>query len=351
MKKFLLCLFLFGHAATSTAQTLAGDSILAAERSIDRLITLHARQLRITGGYGLDIVSRRYQENGETIRLRDEGFSSVRHRISVDLKYGINDFIQVNAAIGRSMNVLREKTHYITPASPEPVVAHQVLKKYSGLEDLYLGVDLRAPLKTRKVDAAITLGAHLAAYEPAQPDHTFVAVQEDDEDVHRFTYRYNNRMGTGVTVARLGGMIKYRAAKWAVAARADYQHGLKVGKSFEWRHQLNHQNSFEYRKDPFIYQLRDALSYFAEVEYQPLTWLDFFLNASGYTSRDGWTSSEQDLKIAMPDQTHFVLSPGVEVIVTPRLWLRGRVNFSVSGESHEAPLAFQTSLMYNVFPF
>ena len=351
--QFLTLLFIFAPWAVVFAQTFSGDSILANERSIDRPITLHAGQFRVTGGYGLTIISRRYDANGQVTELNDEGLSSVRHRFTVDLKYGVNDFIQFNAAISKSSNVVREQTRYIFPIDPEPVVVHDILHEYAGLEDLSLGLDLRAPLNTRKIDIALTLGATLpvARFEAKKPDHSFESLQEGGANMHQFTYRYHYPLGKGITVAQLGGMVKYRAAKWALATRVDYQHGLKDGTSLEWRHQLNDDGVFEYRQDPFMYRLADAFSWFAEAEYQPLPWFDLFVNLSGYHASNGWTTTAEDLKIALPDQSLMRLSPGFEIIVTPRLWLRERLNFSLSGKNHEAPFGFETTVMYNLFPF
>ena len=335
------------------AQTFLGDSILANERSIDRPITLHARQFRITGGYGLSVISRRFNNNNDAIHLRDDGLSSIRHRFNVDIKYGLTEYVQLNAAIAQSSNVVREQTRYIFPLQPEPVVAQNVLKEYSGLDDLYVGVDLRAPLNTRKLDIAITLSATLpvARNEPPRPEHTFQISPGDETNTHTFIYRYNYPLGRGVVIPQVGGMIKYRATRWAISARVDYQHGLTEGESFEWRHQLKDDGTFEYRKDPFTYRLPDTYSYFAEAEYQPLPWLDLFLNVSGLNAFYGWTSSQQDMKLAIPYQTSLIAAPGFEIIVTPKFWLRERINISMAGKNSEAPFTFQTTLMYNFFPF
>jgi hypothetical protein len=146
-------------------------------------------------------------------------------------------------------------------------------------------------------------------------------------------------------------MMKYRMTKWAFSTRIDYQHGLKDGTSFEWIHQLNNNNEFEYRQDPFTYRLPDSFSYAAEAEYQPLPWFDVFLNVSGFHASAGWTSSQEDLKVALPDQSVIFLNPGFEIIITPQLWLRERMAFTLTGKSHEAPFGFQTTLLYNFFPF
>jgi hypothetical protein len=352
MKTYLMFFVLF-FPGLLNAQTLSHDSIMANERSIDRPITLHARQIRISAGYGLSIIAKRFDAEGESINLRDEGLASIRHRFVFDLKYGINDFIQFTAATAQSNHVVRDQTRYIFPPEPDPVVMQDIRTEYSGFEDLFLGLDLRAPFKTKKVDLAVTLGVNLpvAAFEPKKPEHTYELVDEGEYDMDKFTYHYYYPLGKGLAIAQVGGMVKYRTSQWAFSARLDYQHGLKDGESFDWRHQLDSNEEFEYRRDPFTYRLPDSFLYSAEAEYQPLPWFDIFMNLSGYNSSRGWSSAQEGLKVAMPDQSFFVVSPGFEIIVTPKLWLREKINFSIAGKSYEAPFGFQTSLIYNFFLF
>ena len=353
MKFNLLIIAISVLSHLALAQISPGDSLLVNERAIDRPLTLHAGQLRLTGAYGLTLLSRRYDLYGEAISLADEGVSSTKHRFLFDIKYGVNDFIQVNIANAYSGNVVRQRTQYIVPMEPDPVVSHDIVTNHAGIEDLYLGVDIRAPLKTRKVDVAVTLGARLptASFEPSAPEHSFESTRRDGDLYHNFTYRYNYTRGQGITVARAGTMIKYRLTKFAFTARVDYEHGLTDGKSFEWRHQLNDDGTFEYRKDPFTYRLPDTFLYFAEIEYQPVPRLVVFAGPYGHTAFRGWTSSEEDLKVAVPYQSSWMISSGAEILINRRLWVRERITFPVAARSYDAPLSFETSVMYNIFPF
>ena len=335
------------------AQLLSGDSLLAAERAIDRPITLHARQLRITGGYALSVISRRFNARGDLFSLRDVGASSVKHRFNLDIKYGVNDFIQLTTGIAATGQVIRGQNEYIFPQQDDPVVSHQIVNKYSGFEDLFVGLDLRAPLRTRKFDIALALGVRLpvARSEAQQPDHSFSIAERDGEPMHKFVYRYYYPQGEGVTVAQAGGLVKYRMKKLAFSGRLDYQHGLRDATRVEWRHQFDPAQGFEYRKTTYILRLPDAFSYYVEFEFQPRPWLDIFLNISGHTAYRGWVSFDGDLKVAVPYQTIAVCSPGVEILITPRLWVRERLNVAVAGKNFDAPTAFETMVMYNLFPF
>ena len=353
MRRYVVILLLCTVPVLLSAQTLTGDSILANERAIDRPITLHKSQIRITGTYDLSFLSSGYDLYGETVPLYDDGSSSTKHRYVVDLRYGVNDHIQFTAAIAHVSHVVRQETEYILPTGTDPVVAHDVTIEYSGFQDLFLAVDLRAPLNTRKYDLALTLAAILpvAPFEPPTPDHSFEHAQTDGVNTHKFFYRYKYPPGKGITRARVGAMAKYRLSRFAFSGRVDYQHGLSEGESFEWRHQLNSNGSFDYRKDPFNYRLPDLFSYFAEIEYQPRPRWDIFLNVSGHTAYRGWTESQENVKVAIPYQNSWVASPGFEILLTPKLWVREKLNFPLAGRSYEAPFSLETSLLYNFFPF
>ena len=82
----IVAISILPHVAA--AQVSPGDSLLANERAIDRPLTLHEGQLRLTGAYGLAILSRRYDLYGDAISLTDAGLSSTRHRLLFDIKYG-----------------------------------------------------------------------------------------------------------------------------------------------------------------------------------------------------------------------------------------------------------------------
>lgn len=335
------------------AQRMPGDSILFHQRSIDRPITLHAGQVRVTGAYDISLHARRFDATGETINLREAGIASVRNRYTLDVSYGITPFIQVSAAVGVTGHLIEQRTEYTDADEGDPATSHRVERKYSGMDDLFLGVDLRAPLKTRKIDVAIALGALIPTGRsaPPQPEHSFEVSRQDGNPLHRYIYRYHNPPGSGVAIASMGARAKFRTARWAFSSGVDYRHGLEDGATIEWRHQLTPEGTFQYRRIPVTYRLPDSFDYFAEVEFQASPSVDLFVNASGYTAYRGWTSRQDDLKVAVPYQTVAICSPGVEILVTPQLWLRERLDFAFVGKNSDAVLGAETTVMYNLFPW
>lgn len=350
--KLRLLILLSSLSFLAQAQRMPGDSILAHERSIDRPITLHAGQFRITGAYDASLHLRRFDERGETVSLRDAGTASIRNHYTLDLKYGITEVIQVSAAIGATGHTIKGRAHETIANEGDAAVSHRVERKYSGIGDLFVGADLRMPLKTRKYDIAFSFGAYLptGASEPPRPEHAFSVSEQGGSALHQYVYRYHNPPGRGVTVVSFGARAKYRTPRWAFSSGVDYKHGLKDGASSEWKHQLTPDGTFTYRKVPLTYRLPDSFDYFLEVEFQPSPSVDIFLNASGFTAYDGWVSRQDDLKVAVPYQTVVVCSPGVEILITPRFWVRERLDIALAGTNHDAILGAETTLMYNLFP-
>src|SRR5262245_53318470 len=107
MRKLLTCIFLIG--VIPVWSQVSPDSILINERSIDRPLTLHKGQLRISGSYALGIVNKRFDEGGDAIRLSDEGLTSVRHTMVAELKYGVLDYLELQVIFARQSQAIRER--------------------------------------------------------------------------------------------------------------------------------------------------------------------------------------------------------------------------------------------------
>lgn len=333
------------------AHAQQGDSILASERSIDRPITVHKGQFRITGTYQFASITREFDDAGSVVKLRDQGLASVRHQLDFELKYGVNDLIQLYAAMRHSSQNSRGQTTIIFPVftAVEPTIYQTYLSEYKGWSDLTLAVDFRAPF-SRQFDATLTLGGSVptAASDPGAPTHSITF----DSATPEYDVKYQNhyKMGNGVPVGWVGGMTKYRTKHWAISARLDYRHGLKDGQSYDWQYQLIDYQTFVYQQVPYTYRLADTFNFYTEFEYQALPWLDVFVNVSGYQSVNGWHTTGPD-KVATPDASLYSVNPGLELIVTPRFWVRQRFQLPVAGKNSESPYTFYASVSYNIFPF
>lgn len=326
------------------------DSILMRERSIDRPITLHKGQLRIEGGYGLSAITKRFDDDGDKINLRDEGLSYVRHTWYVDLRYGIveNLHIQVSTNYRRQAQRIQQ---LLTVNASEFTELFEIQNR-TGLEDLVVTLSGRAPLKTKMVDLVATGGIYLplGQTQSGKPEHS-ISVDDSSPGItfRNITYRYYSNWGNGSPMATFGGTVKVRTKDFAFTGSVLYDQSLGEGEETSWQHQLVN-NKFEYQRETYTYQSPNRISFTAEIERQLAPWFDLSLIFQSEQSKGGWDEGN-GIKYSRPEANLYTFNPGYEILVTPKIWLRQRLGVTLAGKNVEAPFSIYTSLVYNFFPF
>ena len=346
MRFFLVCISVLFALSLASGQS-PKDSILMAERSIDRPLTLHKGQIRIEAGYAFSSVTRRFDTDGEVVKLfEEEGYTFVRQAFLVDLRYGILENLSFTIASTYKAQTERHEEVYVSSTDGQLAQLFEIRSK-KGIEDLFVGLTARAPFTSRKVDLIIQGGLYVpvGAKEDSRPDHSV----EQIEGGRKFTYRYGSFWGYSDLAASFGGGIKYRTKAYAFTALVSYDYPLGESKNLQWTYQLVDDN-FEYKSDPYAYQVPANLKFNLEIERQITPWFDLSLLFHGEQSNGGWEEiNGQRYSIATIQL--YSINPGYEIIVTPKLWLRQRVSIPLWGENSESPFSIYTSLVYNFFPF
>jgi hypothetical protein len=153
----LIIAFLLICTVTSNAVAQRGDSILANERTLDRPLTLHKGQIRITGGYAFALYSRRYDHNGKSIELSSEGDTRSQQLYSAGLSYGITNILQL--AVNASYKSQLERSRDVTIFTNDEVLQVHELTQTTGIEDVYIALDVRASMTgCFSVISTITVG-------------------------------------------------------------------------------------------------------------------------------------------------------------------------------------------------
>jgi len=324
------------------------DSVLLNERSIDRPINLHGGQFRITTGYGLTSVTKRYDLNGNGINLRDEGISYVRHAIPISIRYGLSEYIEIGISSMYKRQTQREE-ELLTSAGVVFTNLFQVYER-NGFEDVIISLSGRAPFRTRKIDLLLNVGVQLpvGSGKEDKPEHSLTQQNVSASVLRNIVYLNKPKWGNGVIVANAGGTVKARTPFYAFTLAVDYSLPLDESENTQWRHQLVG-NQFEYQGIPFRYLNAERLSYFAEIERQLATWFNLSFQVLGEKRAGGWTEIN-GMKIIRPESSQLNVSPGFEILITPKVWLRQRLLFTLSGENDENLFAFNAALIYNFFP-
>ncbi len=343
MKKYFYVLFLW---STTLFGQSARDSVLLKERSIDRPITLHSGQLRVEGGYMLATITKGFYEGGQAYDLKNSGTSFARHQFYFSFRYGVFQNLTIEISTDRKSQSIR-KEQIITLSSTEGIVEISEIETKKGWENLNLMLVGRLPLRNARLDliGAGGLGLPLGEDQEQKPDHRY---SSDPNRVTSIHYRFNKKWGNGTNLLQVGSWIKYRWPMMAVTSGVFYALPVTDAKDVRWEYQLKNQ-IFQYRPVPYQHQSPAIIRYNLEVEHQIAPWFDVSVSLSGENSNGGWVE-EVDQRYQIPRASLFVLAPGYEIIVTPKVWLRQRINFALSGKSNEAPFSIFTSLVFNDFP-
>jgi hypothetical protein len=120
---------------------------------------------------------------------------------------------------------------------------------------------------------------------------------------------------------------------------------MDESKSTGWIHQLEG-NKFEYQSYKYSLQHQSQLLFSGEFEYQLFPWVNLFMMAEWSQWSGGW-SMQSGAKTAFAESYLMSVRPGIEILVTSRLWLRQRMALSVAGQEQFAPFSFHTTISYN----
>lgn len=335
----IIFLPLFGYSQ------IARDSLFNSERTMDRRFTLYKGQIRIEGTYEFLAFKSAYDEDGNKETLSEKGISSNRHAFNANLRYGIIDYLDIEARFKyKAKNYRGEPVVIIGGTSPPLQLFTDVTT--SGFEDIYIGINGMAPIPNNKLDIGGTVGIYLptANSESEQPQHKF----STDEFGDVVSYFYLENWGYGVSSLYYKGFIKYRINDFAIAGF--YESRIPNGESenLAWMSRIDDNNIFEYTSMPFQYQESQKTHFNVQMELQLYNWVNIFLAYSHFKSSGGWTA-ESGNKVAIPEEKLVLINPGYEVLVSQKIWLRQGVNLPVSGESIRAPFSIYITLYYNLF--
>ena len=341
----LFCLFL--TALAINAQTFK-DSILVSERKIDRPLTLHKGQLQFNPAYEISIISKEYDANSNNINLADEGIASVLHKYYFELNYGILDFLQASIALNYAKRGERHENHIITLRDTYLDVTY--FDDYKGFEDFYSGAVIKLPLKTKKIEIALSPGVYLPLFSnnPQAPENSIV-LPTDYQYFTKIIYHNNYKTGNGSKAIKIGTSAIVRPGNdFSISAELNYSWPISESETIKWIHQLDG-SAFIYDDIPYKYLIGNTLDYELILAYQAISWYNVSLSWYYKKTSSGW-SEITGLRIGNPESKLSLLSIGYEIKATSKLWINQFIDIPVSGKNQSAPFSIYLGISYNLFP-
>jgi len=312
-----------------------------------RPLSLYKGQLQVNAGYKLAVRSRSFDNNGDVIDLKTNGNSSVSNYFFLDLKYGLLDFIELDAATNYMHQGIRSESIYYLNSNGITLLNN--LNEYKGMGDLLLSASFRLPFDFKFVDFKLTGGIYIptAEYKTPEPSSTI----SDYVDSYNYTvnYHFNNKNGFGVPVIKLSADVKFTISKFSGTAGFTFQDPTKEGTNIRWDQTLTNQ-TFNYSSSSYRYLVDRMMMINASVHFQAAGWFNIWLNGNYSRNSEGWTEY-RGIKYANPEKHLFAIEPGFEIQISPSLTLYQVVGYTFSGRNTDAPFYLFTTISYNLFPF
>lgn len=340
----------------SQVKIQSGDKYNLLTKSYNlRPLNIYKGQLQLNAGYKFGIISRIYTSNGNKTVLKDIGTASVAHNYFFDIKYGITDFLELNAETNFLKSGFRsESVVYFSSntSGGTDVVSVNRLDEIKGFSDLFLGGSFRLPIEFKVFDFRVRGGYYLptSRYKPPAPTSKVVDFFSSNPNTsYTINYHYNNKNGYGVPVLLLSAAAKLTFSKISFEADMTLRDPVKEGKNIRWQ-QSKAGQEFTYYSNSYGYLLDRTMVINTSMHYQAAGWFNIWLNGSFYSTSKGWTEYYGS-KYSNPEQKLFSLEPGFEIQVTPLMVIIQNAGFPISGESTKAPFYIFTTVRFNFFPF
>jgi len=346
---FLFYLFLTG--LNLNAQTL-NDSILVNERKIDRPLTLHKGQLQFNPAYEISIISKKYDNNSNKIILANEGTASVLHKYYFELSYGILDFLQASVTLNYSKRGERHEDQRIwLTFAEQPDFYIIYFDDHKGFEDFYLGTVIKLPLKTKKIEIALSPGFYIPLFSnnPKAPNNS-ISLSSDGQPTTKIIYHDNHKTGNGSQALKIGASTIVRPGNdFSISAKMNYSWPISESESITWIHELNGA-TFIYDNIPYKYIIGNKLDYEVNLAYQAISWFNVSLSYYYTKTSSGW-SEITGFRIRNPESKLSLLSIGYEIKATSKVWVNQFIDIPLSGKNQLAPFSIYLGISYNLFPF
>ena len=314
------------------------------ERYVDRPVAMHRGQLQFNTGYDFSIINHKYDLEGNSIDLANDGTASAKHSFPFHLNYGILEFVEVSTSLHYASMGIRSQNHQTETGSGS--ITTREIRTYRGADDLQLGLRISNPFRPDFLDASLYGGVTLPLFDhkPGQPDHRveFLEPYPGSMDIE---YRYHEKFGLGVPTAIMGASVKLRSHSFSGTLDGSYSYGMKEGESISWESRLSG-GEISYREVPYNYEVGNTVAYAADLAWQAIDWFAVLASFEGFVNTGAW-STETGKKVLEGKTALHSIGIGYDIQVSPSLRLHQRLLLPYLGSNILAPRVFETGISLN----
>jgi hypothetical protein len=336
------CFLQFPLFAQNETQLLLNEQLIA------RPLNMYKGQLQINTGYGLHYATYYFNQDGSTIRLDEEGKSMLTHHFSLDLRYGILNFLEISFKTNYLSR--NERIRMVLKAGIDNLFTYGGNTDIKGLEDADLNLSFTVPNLPEYMQFNLLAGLQfpVGGNDPEEPEH-ILTYPYPFPGTYDIQFQFLNRPGDGVIRSAWGMGLKSVVGKFAVTGLVHYSYPLNEGVGLRWFSRLI-DDTFEYESETYNYLSQKKLNFSLAGFFQAFPWFSVDAGLEGFYTDGGWQEIAE-VKYALPDIKSLYASAGFEIMVTPNIRVIQSFALPLYGENIPAGIFIFSNLSFNLFPF
>jgi hypothetical protein len=315
---------------------------------IDRPLNMYKGQLQMNTGYGLHYSTFYFNQDGSTLRLDEEGRSLLTHQFTLEVRYGIFNFLEISF----NTNYLsrNERIRMVLKAGIDNLISYGGNMDTKGLEDADLNLAFTLPNMPEYLQFNLLAGLQfpVGGNDPEQPEHV-LTYPYSFPGAYDIQFQFLNRPGDGVIRSAVGLGLKSVLGKIAFTGLVNYSFPLAEGVGLKWYSRLTG-DTFEYERENFNYLSQKYLDFSLAGIFQAFPWFAVEAGIEGYFTNGGWQEIAE-LKYALPEIQSIYASAGFEIMVTPNIRVFQSFALPLKGSNTPAGISIFSNLSFNLFPF
>lgn len=325
---------------------------LLTEPYVKRPVSMHKGQIQMNGAYRLSVTNGYFEADGSKTDLVTDGRAVVGHRYTLDMHYGILEFLEAGVAIDFFKQGIRSRTisYFEIQNSLQKELDVYEITERRGLGDLWFSATVRLPFDIQYFDFGLTgyYALPVSEHQPEKPEHSFTMVNPDGT-WNIIQYHFKEKYGTGVPQYGMGGVIKLRLSRIAIEAMGAILIPQEPGMNSYWTSELIGQ-TFTYHKSEYQYLPQNLSTGSISLHFQPVEWMHVYSEGYYALHYGGWFE-QNNQRYAYPVLKYYSLNLGMEIVVTPTLRIHEFIALPLKGENGYANLFIHTGISLNLIPF
>lgn len=197
-------------------------------------LTLHEGRFRASLSYQFTYLSHFFDTDGQVMRSIDYGSIGSRNQYTMNVEYGLTNFIQLGVMLDHSTGVESFRSYSKLMENGQEARHYSRIKKLQGPGSMSFALGIRIPIGQEKLEIAVfpLINISTGTSAPREPE---LEIQNIREDILNIVVTEYEKVGHGFINTALEVVSKYRfSEKLAIQASGYYQKSIIQRDTYKW---------------------------------------------------------------------------------------------------------------------